>query len=197
MTPDFETNALIPAVVQDADGGGVRMLGYMDREAFDRTRKTGELHLHSRSRGRLWRKGETSGNVHRVVGLAGDCDGDALLVFVEPAGPTCHSGSASCFDGEPPGGILGRLERVISSRLREGSESSYTAKLARSGVGRIAQKVGEEAVETVLAAVDEGTGALISESADLVYHLMVLWGARGVALADVLAELRRRMEKKP
>jgi phosphoribosyl-ATP pyrophosphohydrolase/phosphoribosyl-AMP cyclohydrolase len=203
VRPDFESNALIPAVVQGATGGDVRMLGYMNREAFERTCATGDLHLYSRSRGRLWRKGETSGHVHRVVTVRADCDGDALLVLAESKGPTCHTGSPSCFStlawgsDEAEGGVFARLERVIASRLQEGTESSYTVRLARGGTGRIAQKVGEEAVETVVAALKEKPEALVAESADLLYHLMVLWADRGVTLADVLEELRRRMERKP
>jgi phosphoribosyl-ATP pyrophosphohydrolase/phosphoribosyl-AMP cyclohydrolase len=203
VMPDFESNALIPAVVQDATGGDVRMIGYMNREAFDRTLSTGELHLYSRSRGRLWKKGETSGNVHRVVAVRADCDGDALLVLAEPKGPTCHTGAPSCFStlswgcGEAGAGVLPRLEQVINARLRSGSDGSYTVRLARRGTGRIAQKVGEEALESVLAAMEGGWAELVGESADLLYHLMVLWADRGVRLGDVLIELARLMERKP
>lgn len=201
--PDFAAGALIPAVVQDATGGGVRMLGYMDREAFEQTCSTGLLHLYSRSRKRLWKKGESSGHVHPVVAIRSDCDGDALLVSAEPACPTCHTGDESCFSTlawgreEAAGHVLSRLEKTIASRIREKSETSYTARLVREGTGRVAQKVGEEAVETVIAALSKDASATVSESADLLYHLMVLWADRGVTLAQVLAELRRRMEPKP
>ena len=200
--PDFESRAMVPAVVQDATAGDVRMLGWMDREAFLKTCSTGQLHLHSRSRNRLWKKGESSGHVHNVLAVRSDCDGDALLVSVEPAGPTCHTGEDTCFSKlawgreEAGGHVLSRLERIISSRKREASETSYTARLMREGTARIAQKVGEEAVETVIATMKGDPAALIAESADLLYHLMVLWADRGVALADVLSELRRR-ERKP
>ncbi|MBI4565566.1 MAG: bifunctional phosphoribosyl-AMP cyclohydrolase/phosphoribosyl-ATP diphosphatase HisIE [Planctomycetes bacterium] len=195
MNPDFEAQELIPAIVQDARTGDVRMLGYMNREAYEKTRDTGDLHFYSRSRRALWRKGETSGHTHRVVSMWADCDADALLVQAEPAGPTCHTGATSCFS-ESAMGTLGRLERVIASRRSERPEGSYTAKLTAEGTHRIAKKVGEEAIETVLAAVDGDRSRLIAESADVLYHLLVLWADRGVALADVLGELDRRMERR-
>lgn len=201
-TPDFERNPLVAVVVQEARTGEVRMLGYMDREAYDATVSTGELHFRSRSRGRLWKKGESSGHVHRVVGLSLDCDGDALLVSVEPAGPTCHTGRPSCFSetiygGDPGPTALGRLEAVIASRKAFRPEGSYTAKLLGKGTPKVAQKVGEEAAEVLVAALAESPERLAEESADLLYHLLVLWADRGVALADVLGVLERRAGERP
>jgi phosphoribosyl-ATP pyrophosphohydrolase/phosphoribosyl-AMP cyclohydrolase len=186
-------------VVQDARTGEVRMLGYMDQEAFDATRETGWLHFHSRSRGVLWKKGETSGNLHRVTGMSCDCDEDALLVQAEPRGATCHTGEASCFaqtmwgHGRGPGS-LGRLEAVIESRRRTRPAGSYTTALLDSGLARVAQKVGEEAVETVVASLSQDRQRVIEESADLLYHLLVLWSATDVRLAEVQGELERRAE---
>ncbi len=196
-SPDFEKTALIPAVVQDARTGQVRMLGYMDREAYEATLATGELHFHSRSRGRLWKKGESSGNVHRVTAVSLDCDGDALLVGVVSSGPTCHTGQESCFFTPVAGDgaaatTLGRLEGVIASRKASRPEGSYTARLLGKGTGKVAQKVGEEAAEVLVAALSEGPGRLVEESADLLYHLLVLWADRGVTLAQVMAELDSR-----
>ncbi|MEW6758424.1 MAG: bifunctional phosphoribosyl-AMP cyclohydrolase/phosphoribosyl-ATP diphosphatase HisIE [Acidobacteriota bacterium] len=197
MKTDFEKSALIPAVVQDARTGRVRMLGYMDRQALEATRLTGLLHLHSRSRDRLWRKGETSGNVHEVSAVSADCDGDALLVSVIAKGPTCHTGAATCFTerlwgGGPPAGVLDRLEETIAARKAGLPEGSRTAALLRAGTPRIARKVGEEAVETVVAALGESRERLVEESADLLYHLLVLWADRGVSLEEVLGALAER-----
>ncbi|MEW5763825.1 MAG: bifunctional phosphoribosyl-AMP cyclohydrolase/phosphoribosyl-ATP diphosphatase HisIE [Acidobacteriota bacterium] len=197
MSPDFERNALLPAVVQDARTGQVRMLGYMDREAFEATRLTGLLHLHSRSRDRLWKKGETSGNLHEVSAVSADCDGDCLLVAVVPKGPTCHTGASTCFNerlwgGAPSGGVLERLEETIAARKGNLPQGSRTAALFRAGTPRIARKVGEEAVETVVAALSESRERVVEESADLLYHLLVLWADRGVSLAEVLGALAAR-----
>ena len=196
MRPDFEKNPLIPTVVQDAASGEVRMVGYQDREAWDATVRTGELHFHSRSRDRLWKKGETSGNVHHVVSMRSDCDGDAILVVVDPEGPTCHEGTDSCFQTQLQGRgvapVLSDLEGVIAQRLAESPEGSYTASLAREGAPRIAQKVGEESVETIIAALSGSDAQVCQESADLLYHLLVLLVHRGTPLRDVLAVLRDR-----
>lgn len=197
MTLNFEKTALVPAVVQDVRTGEVRMLGYMDQEAYEATRETGWLHFHSRSRDVLWKKGGTSGNLHRVAGMSCDCDGDALLVQVEPRGPTCHTGAPSCFSEKlwgrgPEPGSLARLESVIESRKRTRPEGSYTVALLDSGLPHMVQKVGEEAVETVVAALSQDRNRLVEESADLLYHLLVLWSAKGVGLPEVLGELDRR-----
>ena len=172
------------AIVQDAADGRVLMLAWMDAEAERLTRETGEAWFWSRSRERLWRKGETSGNVLAVEEIRDDCDGDALLLRVRPAGPACHTGARSCF--------APALWRTISERKAERPEGSYVVSLLDAGVARCAQKVGEEAVETGLAAVSGDREALVSEAADLVFHLYVLLAAAGVDVADVEDELARR-----
>jgi phosphoribosyl-ATP pyrophosphohydrolase/phosphoribosyl-AMP cyclohydrolase len=172
------------AIVQDARTDRVLMLGWMDEEAERRTRETGEVWFGSRSRERLWRKGETSGNTLAVRELRDDCDGDALLVRAEPAGPTCHTGSVSCF--------APALWRTISQRAADRPEGSYTAELLAAGVGACARKVGEEAVEVTVAALDESDDRLVEEAADLVYHLYVLLAARGVDLSRVDDALKAR-----
>jgi phosphoribosyl-AMP cyclohydrolase / phosphoribosyl-ATP pyrophosphohydrolase len=175
---------LRPAIVQDAADGRVLMLAWMDEEAEARTRETGEAWFWSRSRQRLWRKGETSRNTLAVEELRDDCDGDALLLRVTPAGPVCHTGSLSCF--------APRLWRTISERAAERPAGSYTAELLDSGVGACARKVGEEAVELAVAALDESDERVVEEAADLVYHLYVLLAARGIDVAWVEDELNRR-----
>jgi phosphoribosyl-ATP pyrophosphohydrolase/phosphoribosyl-AMP cyclohydrolase len=172
------------AIVQDAGDGRVLMLAWMDAEAERLTRETGEAWFWSRSREQLWRKGETSGNVLAVEEMRDDCDGDAILLRVRPAGPVCHTASRSCF--------APALWRTISERKAERPEGSYVVSLLDAGVARCAQKVGEEAVETGLAAVSGGREALVSEAADLVFHLYVLLAAAGVDVADVEDELARR-----
>jgi phosphoribosyl-AMP cyclohydrolase / phosphoribosyl-ATP pyrophosphohydrolase len=175
---------LRPAIVQDAESGRVLMLAWMDEEAERRTRESGEAWFWSRSREEYWRKGATSGNTMAVEELRDDCDGDALLMRVRPNGPACHTGSLSCF---APG-----LWRTISERAAERPEGSYTAKLLDEGIGKCAQKVGEEAVEVVTAALSESDERVVSEAADLVYHLYVLLAARGIDIAAVEDELARR-----
>jgi phosphoribosyl-ATP pyrophosphohydrolase/phosphoribosyl-AMP cyclohydrolase len=187
-------DGLIPAIVQDAASGEVRMLGYMDRAALEATIADKLVTFHSRSRGGPWRKGETSGNLLDLVDIRMDCDRDALLILAHPRGPTCHTGSESCFGdvGAPGVGFIGTLERVIVSRASADPATSYTAKLLAEGPARAAQKVGEEGVETALAGRCGDDAELTSEAADLVYHLTVLLKARGVAWADIVAELKRR-----
>jgi phosphoribosyl-ATP pyrophosphohydrolase/phosphoribosyl-AMP cyclohydrolase len=175
---------LRPAIVQDAADGRVLMLAWMDAEAERLTRTTGEAWFWSRSRERLWRKGATSGNTLAVEELRDDCDGDALLLRVRRAGPVCHTGAVSCF---APG-----LWRTIAQRAAERPAGSYTAELLDAGTGACARKVGEEAVELAVAALDEGDERVIEEAADLVYHLYVLLAARGLDLAQVEDELSRR-----
>jgi phosphoribosyl-ATP pyrophosphohydrolase/phosphoribosyl-AMP cyclohydrolase len=175
---------LRPAIVQDAASGRVLMLAYMDDEAERATRETGEAHFWSRSREQLWRKGETSGNTLAVEELRDDCDGDALLLRVRPAGPTCHTGAVSCF--------APALWRTIAERKLERPEGSYVAKLLDEGAPAAARKVGEEAVEVVTAALAESDERLVEEAADLVFHLYVLLAARDVDLARVEVELARR-----
>ena len=195
MKVDFaKGDGLVPAVVQDARTEQVLMLGYMNEAALAKTRETGLVTFHSRTRDALWTKGETSGNTLELVSVAVDCDGDTLLVRANPAGPTCHEGTVSCFgDGGPEGvGFLAALEGVIASREGEDVEASYTARLLGKPVHKVAQKVGEEGVEVALAATSEGDEALAGEAADLLYHLMVLLRKRGLGLQDAVEVLRER-----
>jgi len=201
----YDSNGLIPAIVQHARSGEVLMLGYMNQEALRRTRESGLVTFWSRSRNELWQKGASSGNVLRVVELREDCDADALLVLADPAGPTCHTGERSCFhrtaDGTfaaasaPPSAVLSRLAELIEQRRTEQPEGSYTAKLLRGGPERIGKKIGEEATEVVIGAMKGDNAELAYEAADLVYHLFVLLAAQGVAPEQVWAELERRYTK--
>lgn len=191
IRPDWDkVGELLPAIIQD-HGGRVRMLGYMDRAALKATLDTGYVTFFSRSKARLWVKGETSGNRLRLLKAELDCDDDALLVTVEPEGPTCHTGSASCFGDVGPF-FPGNLERIVSDRAVANSETSYTARLVGDGVKRIAQKVGEEGVEVAIAAVGGKSDELISEIADLAYHLTVLLHASGRSWSDVVSVLEQR-----
>jgi len=185
---------LLPAAVQDRRTGRLLMLAYMSRESLAATLATGLATFQSRSKGRLWQKGETSGNRLEVVSVQEDCDGDALLILADPSGPACHLGTASCFGGDAADGPawLAELSRIVADRAAGGSEGSYTARLLREGVPRIAQKVGEEGVEVALAAVTRDRAGCAEEVADLLYHLAVLMEARGFGWTDVVAELRRR-----
>jgi phosphoribosyl-ATP pyrophosphohydrolase/phosphoribosyl-AMP cyclohydrolase len=213
-TPEvrFDADGLVPAVVQDPVDGRVLMLAWMDAEALAATVATGEVHFHSRSRGRLWRKGETSGNVLRLVSIATDCDADALLVTAVPVGPTCHRGTRSCFDadGAPAErstqgfAWLETLWSVIASRVAERPAGSYTARLLDGGVDAVGRKVTEEATEVLLAAKDDAAAeaigtdrsgphqALADETGDLVYHALVLLAERGVPASAVVDVLRAR-----
>lgn len=182
---------LLPAIVQDAATRRVLMLGYMDRAALEATLASGRVTFFSRSRQQLWMKGETSGDVLDLVSLEADCDADTLLVQATPRGPTCHLGRASCFPAAP-GDFLAELDALVARRERERPAGSYTSQLFESGVRRIAQKVGEEGVETALAAVVQDDAALLGEAADLAFHLTVLLRARGLGLADMVAVLQQR-----
>lgn len=182
---------LLPAVVQDAGSHRVLMLGYMDRAALAATLATGRVTFFSRSKQRLWMKGESSGDILDLVSIEADCDADTLLVQARPRGPTCHLGRASCFPSAP-GDFLAELDALVARRERERPEGSYSSKLFEAGPRRIAQKVGEEGVETALAAVAQDDAALLGEAADLVFHLTVLLRSRGLGLADVEAVLRDR-----
>lgn len=200
----FDAQGLVPAVVQDAVSGQVRMLGYMNREALRRTIASGRLTFWSRSRGQLWQKGETSGNVHEVVEVRADCDGDALLVRVNPLGPTCHTGAESCFDGQPlaslraeqfGSGVVDQVARVVAERQASPVEGSYTSYLLTEGIDKIGKKIGEEAAEVIIAAKNGEPAGIANESADLIYHLLVLLEASGVApgrVWDVLSTRRGR-----
>jgi len=190
----YGPDGLVPVVVQDRASGDVLMLAWANAEALGATARTGLAHFWSRSRGKLWKKGETSGNVLRVREVRADCDRDALLMLVEPAGPACHTGARTCFGESSPHatGILESLRRVIAERARSRPEGSYTAGLLAKGLDHSLKKVGEEATEVVLAAKGESDERLAEESADLVFHLLVVLQQRGVALERVFEVLRRR-----
>ena len=185
---------LIPCIVQDATSGKVLMQGYMDQDALAHTFDTGHITFFSRSKQRLWTKGETSGNTLNLVSLSADCDADSILALANPQGPTCHTGAESCwFDGQSADfTFVAELERLLAERKSADPESSYTAKLYSKGIKRIAQKVGEEGVETALAATVQDLDELKNESADLLYHLIVLLQASGLAITDVISVLRER-----
>jgi phosphoribosyl-ATP pyrophosphohydrolase/phosphoribosyl-AMP cyclohydrolase len=198
----YDDNGLIPAIVQHARSGEVLMLGYMNEEALRLTNESGLVTFWSRSRGEIWKKGATSGNTLRLVAIRQDCDGDALLVLAEPAGPTCHTGERSCFYrdladaplGAPavPGSIVARLADLIHQRGEQQDAGSYTAKLLRGGVDRIGKKIGEEAAEVIIGAKNGSSAELTYEMADLIYHSLVLLENQGVAPEDVWRELERR-----
>ncbi|MBD5560820.1 MAG: bifunctional phosphoribosyl-AMP cyclohydrolase/phosphoribosyl-ATP diphosphatase HisIE [Clostridia bacterium] len=198
---DFEKQGgLVPAIAQDVHTGEVLMLAYMDQEAVEKTLETGWAHYHSRSRDSLWKKGETSGHTQRVVSVRLDCDRDALLLLVEQTGPACHTGSRSCFfsslqEGEadcPDPEILFRLRDVIHERREHPKEGSYTNYLFEKGIDKILKKVGEESSEVIIAAKNDGTGELRYETADLLYHLLVLLEEKELGFEEVLSELRSR-----
>jgi phosphoribosyl-ATP pyrophosphohydrolase/phosphoribosyl-AMP cyclohydrolase len=205
----FGADGLVPVVTQESRSGDVLMVAFANRDALDRTLATGLAHYFSRSRGVLWQKGETSSHVQRVVEVRLDCDGDTVLYRVDQTGPACHTGARTCFstvisraagqrgsevvaEEDPGGHVLSRLATTIAQRASERPQGSYTAELLAGGVGKVSQKVGEEAVEVVVAANSEDDERLASEAADLLYHLLVLLQARGVPLDVVLQELERR-----
>lgn len=191
---DCSKNAdgLIPAVIQDNSTLQVLMLGYMNKEAYDKTVAEGRVTFYSRTKSRLWTKGETSGNFLNVVSIVKDCDNDTLLIRVVPVGPVCHTGSKTCFGGRENEGFIGYLQSVVQRRHKEMPEGSYTTKLFTKGVKKIAQKVGEEAVETIIEAVDNNNPDMIYEASDLVYHLLVLLENQGLSLSDIEDELAKR-----
>lgn len=193
---DFDKmGGLVPAIIQDADTRQVLMLGFMNREAYDKTVATGKATFWSRSRQTLWTKGETSGNFLHVVEILNDCDNDTLLIKVHPDGPACHKGTDTCWaeDNAPePLAFLRTLSKTIAERKQNMPEGSYTTSLFRKGVNKMAQKVGEEAVETVIEATNGTREGLLYESADLVYHLMVLLASKDMNLQDVADELQKR-----
>jgi len=202
-TLDFaKADGLLPAVVQHADTGAVLMVGYMNREALRETLSRGHVVFFSRSKQRLWEKGETSGHFLELEQIRTDCDRDALLVTARPLGPVCHEGTATCFGDEPITkgerlAFISTLEAVIEQRIAESPQGSYTARLFADGPKRIAQKVGEEGIEVALAAVVETDEKVVSESADLVFHLLVLLRSRGLSFQRVVAELQSRHAAKP
>ncbi len=185
-------DGLLPAVIQDADTLKVLMLGYMNREAFEKTVATGLVTFFSRTRQCLWTKGESSGNYLHVVEMFPDCDADTLLIKAHPDGPTCHRGTTACFDTRENEGFLGTLQACIQQRHRDMPEGSYTTHLFTKGVNKIAQKVGEEAVETVIEAIDGNRERFLYEAGDLVYHLLVLCEQMGFSIKDLEEELAIR-----
>ena len=191
---DLSKNAdgLLPVIIQDATTLKVLMLGYMNEEAFERTVATGRVTFWSRSRQTLWTKGETSGNFLTVVSMYPDCDADTLLIQALPAGPTCHRGTTACFDTPESEGFIRTLEKVIQGRHAEMPEGSYTTKLFIKGVKTISKKVGEEATEAIIEAVDGNRPRFIYEASDLLYHLLVLCEAMDVSISDLESELRLR-----
>lgn len=195
MSIDFDKmDGLVPAIIQDADTAKVLMLGFMNREAYDKTMETGKVTFYSRTRNRLWTKGEESGNFLHVVSVKADCDRDTLLIQVHPVGPVCHTGTDTCWGekNEQPVMFLKELQNFINVRHTEMPEGSYTTSLFRSGVNKMAQKVGEEAVETVIEACNGTDDRLIYESADLLYHLIVLLTSKGYSIEDIARELKER-----
>ncbi|MBR3775676.1 MAG: bifunctional phosphoribosyl-AMP cyclohydrolase/phosphoribosyl-ATP diphosphatase HisIE [Alistipes sp.] len=185
-------DGLLPVIVQDDVTLRVLMLGYMNREAFERTQAEGRVTFYSRTRQRLWTKGETSGNYLLVKDMYADCDGDTLLIKATPIGPTCHRGTTSCFDTPESEGFVRQLQSVVQQRHREMPEGSYTTKLFIKGVKKIAQKVGEEAVESVVEAVDGNRDRFIYEASDMIYHLLVLMEQMGCSIEDMERELALR-----
>lgn len=195
LSIDFDKmDGLVPAIIQDADTAKVLMLGFMNREAYDKTMETGKVTFYSRTRNRLWTKGEESGNFLHVVSVKADCDRDTLLIQVHPVGPVCHTGTDTCWGekNEQPVMFLKELQDFINVRHTEMPEGSYTTSLFRSGVNKMAQKVGEEAVEIVIEACNGTDDRLIYESADLLYHLIVLLTSKGYSIEDIARELKER-----
>lgn len=190
---DFEKgNGLIPAVIQHHSTMQVLMVGFMNNEAYEKTKKEGIVTFFSRSRNTLWTKGESSGNYLHVKDILSDCDNDTLLIKVSPDGPVCHTGSTSCFAEETPRGFLYSLEEIIRSRIEENSDESYTSRLFRKGVNKVAQKVGEEAVELVIEAKDDNIGLFRNEAADLLYHFLVLLRLKNTSLESIEEVLKDR-----
>ena len=195
MTIDFsKTNGLVPVIIQDHKTRQVLMLGYMNEEALQKTQRDNIVTFFSRSKNRLWTKGETSGNYLKVVSITKDCDQDTLLIQVNPSGPTCHNGTTSCFADETPLPFLNQLEQVIENRIANQNASSYVASLFQKGINKIAQKVGEEAVELVIEAKDNNKELFLNEAADLLFHYLLLLKAKDFGLADVETILKSRMK---
>lgn len=196
MIPNFQKSpdGLLPAIVQDAQTQKVLMLGYMNEEAFEKTNQTQKVTFYSRSKQRLWTKGEESGNVLHLESIALDCDQDALLIQAKPKGPTCHKGSDTCWNDRNTAqyGFLTHLEATIADRKENRTDKSYVSSLFEKGINKIAQKVGEEAVETVIEAKDNDDDLFLNESADLIFHFLILLQAKGYTLEDVVEILRNR-----
>lgn len=195
MTLDFDKmDGLVPAIIQDSRTLKALMLGFMNKEAYDKTVETGKVTFWSRTKQRLWTKGETSGNTLTVVDIKADCDNDTLLIKAIPAGPVCHTGSDTCWDekNQNPIMFLSELQRFIEKRHEEMPEGSYTTSLFKSGCGRMAQKVGEEAIESVIEAMANNNERLIYEASDMIYHLIVLLTSKGLKIEDLAQELQKR-----
>jgi len=196
MNPNFSKsqNGLLPAIIQDSITKTVLMLGYMNKEAFQKTKETEQVTFYSRSRKRIWVKGEESGNFLKLVKIKVDCDQDAILITANPQGPTCHTGTDSCWGetNQSHYGFLTELEEIIAERKKTNDDNSYVASLFREGINKIAQKVGEEAVETVIEAKDENSELFLNESADLLFHFLILLKEKGFSLNDVEAVLKDR-----
>ena len=193
----FDTEGLVPAIVQDVGTREVLMMAYMNRESLELTLEKGETYFYSRSRQEIWHKGETSGNLQSVQQVRGDCDFDTLLIEVNPAGPACHKGTYSCFEVEPTiEGFLTKLYALIEERKEIRPEGSYTTYLFDSGLDKILKKVGEESAETIIAAKNQSSAELVSETSDMVYHLLVLLVERGVTLEEITRELESRHASK-
>ena len=193
MNIDFNKgDGLVPAIIQDAQTMQVLMLGYMNREAFDKTRKSGNVTFFSRSKNRLWMKGESSGNTLTLVDLKLDCDNDTLLIYAIPKGPTCHTGSTSCFKDETAKGFVYQLEKTINDRIDSNDPNSYTNELYQQGINKVAQKVGEEAVELVIEAKDSNDDLFKNEAADLIYHLLILLKKKNMSFTQIEKVLKSR-----
>ena len=197
MTIDFNKNpdGLVPAIIQDANTKNVLMLGYMNQDALDKTQQTQQVTFFSRTKNRLWTKGEESGNFLNLVEIKLDCDNDTLLIFVNPSGPTCHKGSGTCWNdtNNESYGFISKLEDVITNRIKDAEVTkSYVATLFKEGINKIAQKVGEEAVEVIIEAKDDNDDLFLSESADLLFHYLMLLQAKGFKLNDVVNVLKGR-----
>lgn len=196
MNINFEkSNGLVPAVIQDSATLQVLMLGYMNEEAFNKTQNEKRVTFFSRSKNRLWTKGETSGNCLIVNEILMDCDNDTLLIQATPQGPTCHTGATSCFTDETSKGFLYQLQKIISQRIDTNDETSYTNKLFRKGINKVAQKVGEEAVELVIEAIDQNDNLFKNEAADLLYHFLILLKMKNIQLEEIEAVLALRSKK--
>ncbi len=195
MKIDFQKqNGLIPAIIQDVETKIVLMLGYMNEEAFNKTIETKKVTFFSRSKKRLWTKGETSGNFLELIDIKIDCDSDTLLIYVKPVGPVCHTGNDTCWDetNNSTFGFLSTLEDIIQNRKEHPNEQSYTSSLFKKGINKIAQKVGEEAVEVIIEAKDDNEELFINESADLLFHYLILLKAKGIGLTNIVECLKNR-----
>ncbi|WP_312421845.1 bifunctional phosphoribosyl-AMP cyclohydrolase/phosphoribosyl-ATP diphosphatase HisIE [Epilithonimonas sp.] len=193
MTIKFDTNTgLVPVIIQDYLNLKVLMLGYMNQEAFDKTLQEKRVTFFSRSKNRLWTKGETSGNFLELIDWQLDCDNDTILIKAKPLGPTCHKGTATCFAEESDKGFLYELQQTISDKIDNNDENSYTNELYKKGINKVAQKVGEEAVELVIEAKDDNDDLFLNEAADLLYHYLILLKAKGFTIEDVETILKLR-----